>query len=84
MIGVNTGDLLKSLLTPKVKVGSEWVHKGQNLGQVRINIGQYVDDHAFFVSLLSQTQMWPIGSPYSGYFAVEKDLDSRHPREPKL
>ena len=34
MLGVNCNDLLKSLLAPKVKVGSEMVTKGQNLDQV--------------------------------------------------
>ncbi len=40
LLGVNTADLLKALLTPKVKVGTEWVTKGQNLGQVRNYLGQ--------------------------------------------
>ena len=34
LLGVNCNDLLKSLLAPKVKVGSEMVTKGQNLDQV--------------------------------------------------
>ncbi|OAF64848.1 Alpha isomyosin, partial [Intoshia linei] len=34
MIGINSKDLLKALLQPKVKVGSEYVTKGQNLQQV--------------------------------------------------
>jgi len=35
LLGVNCADLLKSLLTPKVKVGNEYVTKGQNKDQVR-------------------------------------------------
>lgn len=35
LLGVNTSDLLKSLLQPKVKVGNEWVTKGQTKDQVR-------------------------------------------------
>ena len=34
LLGVNTTDLLKSLLQPKVKVGNEFVTKGQNKDQV--------------------------------------------------
>lgn len=34
LLGVNAGDLLKSLLKPKVKVGNEYVTKGQNKDQV--------------------------------------------------
>jgi len=34
LLGVNTSDLLKSLLQPKVKVGNEFVTKGQNKDQV--------------------------------------------------
>jgi len=34
LLGVNTGDLLKSLLQPRVKVGSEFVTKGQTKDQV--------------------------------------------------
>ncbi len=36
---MNCADLLKSLLTPKVKVGNEWVTKGQNLDQVAFAVG---------------------------------------------
>ena len=35
LLGVNCSDLLKSLLTPKVKVGNEYVTKGQTKDQVR-------------------------------------------------
>ena len=41
LLGVNTQDLLKALLKPKVKVGNEWVVKGQTEQQVS-NI-QYID-----------------------------------------
>ena len=36
LLGVNTTDLLKSLLQPKVKVGNEFVTKGQNKDQVNL------------------------------------------------
>jgi len=35
LLGLNCSDLLKSLMTPKVKVGAEYVTKGQNMHQVR-------------------------------------------------
>lgn len=35
LLGVNATDLLKSLLSPKVKVGSEMVSKAQNQSQVQ-------------------------------------------------
>lgn len=34
LLGVNCSDLLKCLLTPKVKVGAEFVTKGQSKDQV--------------------------------------------------
>ena len=37
LLGVNTTDLLKSLLQPKVKVGNEFVTKGQNKDQVNVS-----------------------------------------------
>jgi len=36
LLGVNTTDLLKSLLQPRVKVGNEFVTKGQNKDQVNV------------------------------------------------
>ena len=34
LLGVNAKDLMNSILKPKVKVGTEFVTKGQNLSQV--------------------------------------------------
>jgi myosin heavy chain 6/7 len=34
MYGVPFEEFLKALLKPRVKVGTEWVNKGQNLEQV--------------------------------------------------
>ena len=34
LLGVNCSDLLKGLMTPKVKVGTEYVTKGQSKDQV--------------------------------------------------
>jgi myosin protein heavy chain len=35
MYGVEFEDFLKALLKPRVKVGNEWVNKGQNMEQVK-------------------------------------------------
>jgi len=37
LLGLNTNDMIKCLVTPKVKVGTEWVTKGQNKDQVGYN-----------------------------------------------
>jgi len=34
MYGVESEEFLKALLKPRVKVGTEWVNKGQNMEQV--------------------------------------------------
>ena len=34
MFGVNAVEMTKALIKPRIKVGSEYVHKGQNAGQV--------------------------------------------------
>uniref|UniRef100_A0A158PAE5 Myosin head n=1 Tax=Angiostrongylus cantonensis TaxID=6313 RepID=A0A158PAE5_ANGCA len=39
MYGVEHEDFLKALMRPRVKVGSEWVNKGQNLEQVTWAVG---------------------------------------------
>ena len=37
MFGVNAVEMTKALIKPRIKVGSEYVHKGQNAGQVRLS-----------------------------------------------
>jgi len=51
LLGLNCSDLLKSLMTPKVKVGSEYVTKGQSMAQVC---------NHYIIELLgnSQTSTW--------------------------
>lgn len=34
LMGLNSADLIKGLCHPRVKVGNEWVTKGQNVAQV--------------------------------------------------
>ncbi len=38
-VGVNHEELLKAFCKPRVKVGTEWVNKGQNLEQVNWGLG---------------------------------------------
>lgn len=35
LMGLNSADLIKGLCHPRVKVGNEWVTKGQNVQQVK-------------------------------------------------
>ncbi|MFH4981152.1 hypothetical protein AB6A40_007861 [Gnathostoma spinigerum] len=39
MFGVDTEEFLKALMRPRVKVGAEWVNKGQNVDQVNWAVG---------------------------------------------
>uniref|UniRef100_A0A4W5NFI1 Myosin heavy chain 6 n=1 Tax=Hucho hucho TaxID=62062 RepID=A0A4W5NFI1_9TELE len=39
LMGLNSADLVKGLCHPRVKVGNEWVTKGQNVDQVYYSIG---------------------------------------------
>jgi len=41
LLGLNCSDLLKSLMTPKVKVGTEYVTKGQSMAQVKNSCTEY-------------------------------------------
>lgn len=38
-MGLNSADLIKGLCHPRVKVGNEWVTKGQTVQQVNYTIG---------------------------------------------
>ena len=39
LLGIPVGEFHKSLVKPKVKVGTEYVNKGQNVEQVKFAIG---------------------------------------------
>ncbi|MGH0179574.1 UNVERIFIED_CONTAM: hypothetical protein FKN15_002124 [Acipenser sinensis] len=39
LMGLNSADIIKALCHPRVKVGNEWVTKGQNVQQVNYSIG---------------------------------------------
>lgn len=68
LLGVNAGDLLKSLLKPKVKVGNEMVTKGQNLNQVNFAVA------ALAKCLYDRMFKWLVAR-------VNKTLDTKNKRQ---
>ena len=47
LMGLNSADLIKGLCHPRVKVGNEWVTKGQNVAQVRNKRSKLKQKHFF-------------------------------------
>ena len=68
LLGVNCADLLKAFLSPKVKVGSEWVTKGQTLDQVDFAVS------ALSKALYARMFHWLV-------VGVNKTLDKKQPRQ---
>ncbi len=68
LLGVNCADLLKAFLSPKVKVGSEWVTKGQTLDQVEFAVS------ALSKALYARMFHWLV-------VGVNKTLDKKQPRQ---
>jgi len=68
LLGVNCSDMLKCLLTPKVKVGSEVVTKGQNKDQVVYAVA------ALSKALYARFFGWLV-------FRVNKTLDTKNKRQ---
>jgi myosin heavy subunit len=48
MYGLDHEVFLKALTKPRVKVGTEWVSKGQNLEQVQLIFSQSVNYKSMF------------------------------------
>jgi myosin protein heavy chain len=59
--GVKTEDFLKALCKPRVKVGTEWVNKGQNLQQVHWAVGAMakgIYNRIFNWLVAKSTRLW--------------------------
>ncbi|KAJ8413255.1 hypothetical protein AAFF_G00092510 [Aldrovandia affinis] len=68
LMGLNSADLIKGLLHPRVKVGNEWVTKGQNVQQVSYSIG------ALAKSVYEKMFLWMV-------VRINQSLDTKQPRQ---
>ncbi|XP_076442418.1 myosin heavy chain, striated muscle-like isoform X7 [Babylonia areolata] len=68
LMGINAGDLLKSLLKPKIKVGNEYVTQGRNKDQVVYSVA------ALAKSLYNRMFEWLVKR-------VNKTLDTKNKRQ---
>ncbi|XP_061110158.1 myosin-7-like [Conger conger] len=68
LMGLNSADLIKGLCHPRVKVGNEWVTKGQNVQQVNYAIG------ALSKSVYEKMFLWMV-------VRINQSLDTKQPRQ---
>ncbi|XP_018517037.1 myosin-1B [Lates calcarifer] len=68
LMGLNSADLLKNLCYPRVKVGNEYVTKGQNVQQVYNSIG------ALAKSVYEKMFLWMV-------IRINQQLDTKQPRQ---
>ncbi|KAJ8413253.1 hypothetical protein AAFF_G00092490 [Aldrovandia affinis] len=68
LMGLNTSDLIKGLCHPRVKVGNEWVTKGQNVQQVSYAVG------ALSKSVYEKMFLWMV-------VRINQSLETRQPRQ---
>uniref|UniRef100_A0A8D3BAT8 Myosin-7-like n=1 Tax=Scophthalmus maximus TaxID=52904 RepID=A0A8D3BAT8_SCOMX len=68
LMGLNSADLIKGLCHPRVKVGNEWVTKGQNVAQVSYSIG------ALAKSVYEKMFLWMV-------VRINQSLDTKQPRQ---
>ena len=70
-----------NFIRPKIKVGTEWVYKGQNAGEVKAFIPSSLSDYFFYNFLLSDQCLNAIAalarSTYNRMFAWLVDLCNR-------
>uniref|UniRef100_UPI0037E8DB2D myosin-6 n=1 Tax=Semicossyphus pulcher TaxID=241346 RepID=UPI0037E8DB2D len=68
LMGLNSADLIKGLCHPRVKVGNEWVTKGQSVQQVNYSIG------ALSKSVYEKMFLWMV-------VRINQSLDTKQPRQ---
>ncbi|XP_046879893.1 myosin-7-like [Hypomesus transpacificus] len=68
LMGLNSADLIKGLCHPRVKVGNEWVTKGQSVQQVYYSIG------ALSKSLYEKMFLWMV-------VRINQSLDTKNARQ---
>ncbi|MBN3304436.1 MYH7 protein, partial [Amia calva] len=68
LMGLNSADLIKGLLHPRVKVGNEWVTKGQNVQQVYYSVG------ALSKSVYEKMFLWMV-------VRINQSLETKQPRQ---
>nr|XP_006014586.1 PREDICTED: myosin heavy chain, skeletal muscle, adult-like [Latimeria chalumnae] len=68
LLGLNSADLLKALCYPRVKVGNEFVTKGQTVPQVYNNVG------ALAKSVYEKMFLWMV-------IRINQQLDTKQPRQ---
>ncbi|KAM4606658.1 myosin-7-like [Polymixia lowei] len=68
LMGLNSADLIKGLCHPRVKVGNEWVTKGQGVQQVYYSIG------ALSKSVYEKMFLWMV-------VRINQSLDTKQPRQ---
>ncbi|CAL8271208.1 unnamed protein product [Lota lota] len=68
LMGMNSADLLKALCYPRVKVGNEYVTKGQTVQQVNNSMG------ALFKAVYERLFLWMVTR-------INKQLDTQLPRQ---
>ncbi|XP_035027116.1 myosin-7 [Hippoglossus stenolepis] len=68
LMGLNSADLIKGLCHPRVKVGNEWVTKGQNVAQVSYSVS------ALAKSVYEKMFLWMV-------VRINQSLDTKQPRQ---
>nr|XP_015194646.1 PREDICTED: myosin-7-like [Lepisosteus oculatus] len=68
LMGLNSADLIKGLCHPRVKVGNEWVTKGQNVQQVNYAVG------ALSKAVYERMFLWMV-------VRINQSLETKQPRQ---
>uniref|UniRef100_A0A7N6FI90 Myosin-7 n=1 Tax=Anabas testudineus TaxID=64144 RepID=A0A7N6FI90_ANATE len=68
LMGLNSADLIKGLCHPRVKVGNEWVTKGQNVAQVNYAVG------ALSKAVYEKMFLWMV-------MRINQSLETKQPRQ---